>query len=542
MSGERILPEKIKTEGEFFIYLKEIFIYNWCSNILDDSICCLDMGCGDGYGTSLLSFHNRSLIGIDIDEKVVLRAQKRYGNYNCRFVRYNGWTIPFLDDTFDAVVSFHVIEHVRDDARFISEIYRVLKKSGIFILTTPNKIVRLPGGIKPWNVYHVREYSPSELRMVLARSFDKIDILGIKAYGEAKKVEDRRIRRNLRLVSYDILNLRRILPPFWVSSLLKFFYFIEGKTKKFTKKRDLSKYLHDPTRLKSFYEINNKDIDNSLDIVALCQKSTLVKTTESFQGLQLDHSLLHSIWRGRTRSGPRHFFRLFLIKRLLLSSLKKNACVLDAGSGGGELSLDLARLGFRVDAVDADENSCNYLQRRAEREKALQKQIRVINKDFQSIDYPPHFFDAIVCSEVLEHIDDDKGLLKYFQSILKPGGILIISTPLSGKGWDKWDELVGHKRLYEQRKLVVLLEECGFNVKKKISWGFPLGRLYHRFLFLFWGKRIKNESELWQEELFITKIGKNKWVSLILSFVFFIDIIFPATRYDIGLIIKAHRK
>jgi len=267
MSGERIVPENIKSLGEYFLYLKEIFIYNWCAKIIPSTGHCLDLGCGEGFGTQLLAPFVKEMVGIDINKKIIQRASNKYGGSNCHFEIYNGKILPFSDDTLDAVVSLHVIEHVKDDTHFVSEIYRVLKKDGIGIFTTPNRIMRLPPGVMPWNIFHVREYTPSELHKLLTTSFKEAEFFGLTAVDKVKQIEEARIRQNLKLISYDFFNLRRLLPLPISSLLIKVLHFIKGVEKKV----DHSVYekYKDPF---SLYKVEKILDENVLDIIGICMK------------------------------------------------------------------------------------------------------------------------------------------------------------------------------------------------------------------------------------------------------------------------------
>ncbi len=268
MSGERIIPEEIKSQAEYFIYLKEVFVYDWCGKFISKDSLCLDLGCGDGYGTKMLALSAREVIGIDKNKNVINNASDKYGGDNCSFKYYNGKIIPFPSNTFDIVFSFHVIEHVRNDLNFISESYRVLKNNGIFILTTPNKILRLPNNIAPWNVFHIREYEPRELKILLEKKFKEVEILGISAVSDVKKIEEERIRKNVRIVSYDYLNLRRLLPVSITSVFVKVL-------------RSLGSYRNEPhqkfipaanDRYSLIYRIEELDPENSLDILGVGKK------------------------------------------------------------------------------------------------------------------------------------------------------------------------------------------------------------------------------------------------------------------------------
>lgn len=92
----------------------------------------LDIGVGAGYITNSISKEAKSVIGIDLyDER---REKNGY-----KFRKVKSKKLPFKSHSFDIVISNQVIEHVPYQDLHISEIYRVLKKSGILYLATPNK-------------------------------------------------------------------------------------------------------------------------------------------------------------------------------------------------------------------------------------------------------------------------------------------------------------------------------------------------------------------------------------------------------------------
>jgi len=50
----------------------------------------------------------------------------------------NALQLPFFDETWDAVISFDMVEHLTEPASFLSEVSRILRSDGLFILSTPN--------------------------------------------------------------------------------------------------------------------------------------------------------------------------------------------------------------------------------------------------------------------------------------------------------------------------------------------------------------------------------------------------------------------
>ena len=64
------------------------------------------------------------------------------------------------------MISFQVIEHIKQDLELVREVKRVLRPGGKFIVTTPNAPMSLTRN--PW---HIREYTAAELRSLLGSDF-----------------------------------------------------------------------------------------------------------------------------------------------------------------------------------------------------------------------------------------------------------------------------------------------------------------------------------------------------------------------------------
>jgi 2-polyprenyl-3-methyl-5-hydroxy-6-metoxy-1,4-benzoquinol methylase len=105
----------------------------------------LDAGCGLGYGLDILATSAASVRGQDVDPQLA----------DGRIIVEPLTSLP--TGSFDAVVAVDVIEHIRDDAAFMRELARIARTR--VLLTTPN----WTAGRCTWP-YHVREYTPAELR------------------------------------------------------------------------------------------------------------------------------------------------------------------------------------------------------------------------------------------------------------------------------------------------------------------------------------------------------------------------------------------
>ena len=91
-------------------------------------------------------------------------------------------------------------------------------------------------------------------------------------------------------------------------------------------------------------------------------------------------------------------------------------------------------------------------------------------------------FDVAVCSEVLEHIEDDGAALDALIRHLRPGGRLYLSVPLRQDLWSQVDTAVGHERRYERGRIAAMCRERGLEVLADLSTGFPIYNAYYRVL------------------------------------------------------------
>lgn len=164
----------------------------------------LDFGCGAGYGTHSLANDSESCVGIDIGDDAIEFARNHYSSANLEFrsvAPVQDEPLPFPDDTFDVVLSFQVIEHVDGVQSYLGEIDRVLAPGGVFICATPNRLTRLFPKQRPWNVYHLYEYEPSELADLLRSRFTDLSLFGMTADPNLVSTELARCRKR-QLVAY----------------------------------------------------------------------------------------------------------------------------------------------------------------------------------------------------------------------------------------------------------------------------------------------------------------------------------------------------
>jgi ubiquinone/menaquinone biosynthesis C-methylase UbiE len=97
----------------------------------------LEIGCGIGSIVSELASQGHDITGTDISSQAIDYGLKKYGDIKLQVCPAE--ELQFEDHSFDIVLSFDLFEHIAQVNKHISEVYRVLKEDGLYLLQTPNK-------------------------------------------------------------------------------------------------------------------------------------------------------------------------------------------------------------------------------------------------------------------------------------------------------------------------------------------------------------------------------------------------------------------
>jgi 2-polyprenyl-3-methyl-5-hydroxy-6-metoxy-1,4-benzoquinol methylase len=176
-TGERVVPDVPGTEDLFLLHWAR---YSFAIASLPAAGRVLDLGCGAGYGTHLLATGRPDLyvLGMDLGADAVAYAAHHYQLPNLRYIVGNALSCPFSGDSFDAIVSFEVFEHLDTPPKMLEMVRWLLKPDGIFIVSTPNRDVYSAGYEEPWNPYHTQEFSAVEFETLLRAHFAHIGVYG----------------------------------------------------------------------------------------------------------------------------------------------------------------------------------------------------------------------------------------------------------------------------------------------------------------------------------------------------------------------------
>ncbi|MHC4644334.1 MAG: class I SAM-dependent methyltransferase [Planctomycetota bacterium] len=171
----------------------------------------IDLGCGNGVGTSVIRKVAQTAHGFDTDNGFDVEkdlSKGIHGPYFNIWIRHGG---------FDVVTMLEVIEHLNRPERALENVKRLLSDDGTFICSTPN--VRFTKGT---NVHHVHEYTVKEFLRLMVRHFSDVHLLGMEKRDGSQAV------RALRQLGWDRPWLRKLLRLPTVDELTNRHYPITG--------------------------------------------------------------------------------------------------------------------------------------------------------------------------------------------------------------------------------------------------------------------------------------------------------------------------
>jgi SAM-dependent methyltransferase len=175
LTGERTLPD---VPAENYWFRRHLAVYEWIgARVIGQRV--IDMACGEGYGSEVLSRGAATVVGVDANPEAHEHARLRYRRQNLRFER--GLVETFGDPgDFDAVVFLQTIEHVHDPVAVLGHLRSLVAAGGVVYVSTPN-VLKLapPGAAKSDNPWHVKEYRAGEFEQLCKTSFAEVELLGL---------------------------------------------------------------------------------------------------------------------------------------------------------------------------------------------------------------------------------------------------------------------------------------------------------------------------------------------------------------------------
>jgi SAM-dependent methyltransferase len=129
----------------------------------------LDLAAREGYGAHILAETAESVIALDVDSTVVQDAANKYTRDNLKFLVGSPVNVPISPDhTFDAIVCFDAIEDATNPQAFFSEIRRLLKADGLFLISVPNQSSRD-------NLFRSKAFTSEQFHQLLKSQFVHVE-------------------------------------------------------------------------------------------------------------------------------------------------------------------------------------------------------------------------------------------------------------------------------------------------------------------------------------------------------------------------------
>jgi SAM-dependent methyltransferase len=206
LTGERTLPD---VPAENYWYRRHLAAYEWIgARVIGRRV--LDMACGEGYGSEVLSRSAASVVGVDANPEAHEHARLRYTRQNLTFERGLVETHGEPGE-YDAVVFLQTIEHVQDPVAVLEHFRWLLSPGGVAYISTPNLLTLAPpGAVKSDNPWHIKEYRAAEFEQLCRGVFSDVQLLGLF---HARKL---RLHEFALACGWDAVHARlRITKPFY---------------------------------------------------------------------------------------------------------------------------------------------------------------------------------------------------------------------------------------------------------------------------------------------------------------------------------------
>lgn len=189
------------------------------ANLLKPGDRILEIGCGIGSIVSALTEQGYDITGTDISSEAIAHGLEKYGDIKLQVQVAEA--LPYESESFDIVLSFDLFEHIAQADRHISEVCRVLRPGGYYLLETPNKLSNiiwetLQTRSLRWRRYHPSLHSPGQLKRRMTKHEFEVEFVKMNPINEFTIRKLQKLGPISHIFKY--INFRR-LPPMLQTNL-----------------------------------------------------------------------------------------------------------------------------------------------------------------------------------------------------------------------------------------------------------------------------------------------------------------------------------
>jgi 2-polyprenyl-3-methyl-5-hydroxy-6-metoxy-1,4-benzoquinol methylase len=134
-------------------------------------------------------------------------------------------------------------------------------------------------------------------------------------------------------------------------------------------------------------------------------------------------------WGVKYGQATSYFYRCRTFREFFTATRLERASILDYGCGSGDITFPLLQSGHSVTGVDIARGMVTKATERALESGLQARAVYHLLDDAVLASISARKFDVVVCSSVLEYVDDDRALLQLFHRVLRDGGYLLVSVP-----------------------------------------------------------------------------------------------------------------
>lgn len=136
----------------------------------------VDVGCMDSPMPALLAETHKNIYALDFADEIISFLAPRFPKVHYQHIK-SGYRLPFKDEVVDYLVAGEFIEHLEDPEKFFQEAYRVVKKGGWIVISTPFEETISQGRIG--GAQHIWAFDEADINKMM----DKPEILILKEQG-----------------------------------------------------------------------------------------------------------------------------------------------------------------------------------------------------------------------------------------------------------------------------------------------------------------------------------------------------------------------